>query len=113
MKKTKKIYPPLQFFFAPSPPLKNYQRFLSMTSRGDSHTTTDVKPEIIPGVQTGNGIPHDKYYICSIAHARTNRKDGTLMQRQLYIGEAHTALDIPLFILLLFKIFLLQIPVFK
>ena len=39
-----------------------------MTSHLDSHTTTDVKPEMIPGVQTGNGIPHDKYNIHGIAN---------------------------------------------
>ena len=60
-----------------------------MTSSRDSHTTTDVKPEMIPGAQTGNGIPHDEYDISSITHARTNRKDNIFMQR-LYIDEAHT-----------------------
>ena len=65
-----------------------------MTSHRDSHTITDVKPEIIPGVQTGNGIPHDKYNIRGNARARRNRKDDIFMQRRLYIDEAHTALDI-------------------
>ena len=65
-----------------------------MTSHHDSHTITDVKPEIILGVQTGNGIPHDEYDVRGIAHARTDRKDNIFMQRQLYIDEAHTALDI-------------------
>ena len=54
-----------------------------MTSQSDSHTTTDVKQEIIPGVQTGNGIPHDKYNMCGIAHVSTNRKDDIFMQRRL------------------------------
>ena len=48
-----------------------------MTSHRDSHTITDVKPEMIPGVQTGNGIAHDKYNIRGSAHERTNRKDET------------------------------------
>ena len=65
-----------------------------MTSHRDSHTTTDVKPERIPGVLTGNGIPHDKYNIHGIAHARTNIKDDIFRQRRLYIDEANTALDI-------------------
>ena len=65
-----------------------------MTSHRDSHTTTDVKPEMIPGVLTGNGIPHDKYDVCGIAHARTNRQDVIFMQKQLYIDDAHTALNI-------------------
>ena len=42
-----------------------------MTFHLDSQTTTLVQPEMIPGVQTGNRIPHDKYNICGIAHART------------------------------------------
>ena len=54
-----------------------------MTSHLDSHGTTDIKPEMLSGVQTGNGTPHDKYNIRGIAHARTNRKDDIFMQRQL------------------------------
>ena len=65
-----------------------------MTSQRDSQTTTDVKPEIISGVQTANGIPHDEYNIRGIVHAHTNRKDDIFMQNRLYIVEAHTALDI-------------------
>ena len=52
-----------------------------MTSHHDSHTITGVKPEIKPGVQIGNGIPHDKYNIRGIAHAHTNRKDDIFKQR--------------------------------
>ena len=62
-----------------------------MTSHHDSHTKTDVKPEMIPGILTGNGIPHDKYYVRGIAHARTNRKDDIFMQRRLYIDDTHGA----------------------
>ena len=65
-----------------------------MTSHLDSHTTTDVKLEMIPGVLTGNGIPHDKYNVRGMAHVRTNRKDNIFMQRRLYIEEAHMVLDI-------------------
>ena len=65
-----------------------------MTSSSDSHTITDVKPEMIQGVQTRNGIPHDKYGIRGIAYVHTNRKDDIFMQRWLYIDEAHMALDI-------------------
>ena len=66
-----------------------------MTSHLNSHRTTDIKPEMLSGVQTGNGTPHDKYHIrgIGIAHVRTNRKDNIFMQRQLYINEAHMALD--------------------
>ena len=83
VKTTSKIGLPLnKICLPPSPPIKNLPDFLLMTSHPDSHTTTDVKPEIIPGVQTGNGIPHDEYDICGIAHARTNRKDNIFMQRR-------------------------------
>ena len=60
----------------------------------DSHRTTDIKPEMLSGVQTGNGTPHDKYNIRGNAHARLHRKDDIFMQRRMYIDEAHTALDI-------------------
>ena len=49
---------------------------------------------MIPGVYTGNEIPHDKYNIRGIAHAGTNRKDDIFTQRRLYIEEAHMGLDI-------------------
>ena len=54
-----------------------------MTSHLNSHMTTDIKPEMLSGVQTGNGTPHDKYNLRGIAHARTNRKDHIYMQRRL------------------------------
>ena len=54
-----------------------------MTSHLNSHRTTDIKPEMLSGVQTGNGTPHDKYNIRGIAHARTNRKDDIFMERRL------------------------------
>ena len=65
-----------------------------MTSNLDSHTPTDEKLEILSGIQTGNRIPHDKYDVRGIAHARIDRKDDIFMQRRLYIDEAHTVLDI-------------------
>ena len=82
MKTTLKIGLPSKIFFCPLP-LKDYLKFFLMTSHYDSHTTTDVKLEIILGVSPGNGIPHDNYNICGIAHARTNRKDDISMQRRL------------------------------
>ena len=54
-----------------------------MTSHLNSHRTTDIKPEMLSGVQTRNGTPHDKYNIRGIAHARTNRKYDIFMQRGL------------------------------
>ena len=65
-----------------------------MTSHLNSHGTTDIKPEMLSGVQTGNGTPDDKYNISGIAHACTNRKGDIFMQRRLDIDEAHTALNI-------------------
>ena len=52
-----------------------------MTFHLDSQTTTNVKPEVKPGVSTGNGIPHDKYDIDGIVHTRTNKKGNIFMQR--------------------------------
>ena len=54
-----------------------------MTSHLHSHRTTDIKPEMLSGVQNGNGSPDDKYNIRGIAHVRTNRKDDIFMQRRL------------------------------
>ena len=79
-----------------------------LSSSLDSHGTTDIKPEMSSGVQTGNGTSHDKYKIRGIAHPCKNRKDDIFMQttsaklyiyigvgaRDLYIDEAHMALDI-------------------
>ena len=54
-----------------------------MTSHLNSHRTTNIKPEMLFGVQTGNGTPHDKYNILGIAHAWTKRKDNIFMQIRL------------------------------
>ena len=58
-----------------------------MTSYLDSHTTTDVKLEMLSSLQPGNGIPHDKYEICGLAHACTYRKDNhaKTISAKLYI----------------------------
>ena len=85
-----------------------------MTSHLNSHRTTDIKPEMLSGVQTGNGTPHDKYNKRGIAHARTNRKNDICMQRRLvqnfildlFIDEAHTALEFPACCLVRFAAFL-------
>ena len=52
-----------------------------MTIHLDSHTTTDVKPDILSDVKTGSGIPHDAYNVRGIAYARINRRYDTFMQR--------------------------------
>ena len=53
-----------------------------MTSKLD-HRTTDVKPAMLSGVKTGNGIHHDDYSIRGIAHVQTYRKDNIFMQRKV------------------------------
>ena len=62
-----------------------------MTSHLDSYTTTGVKPDMLSGVQTGNGIPHYRYNKRGIAHARTNRKEDIFTQRQL--GQIFTCIS--------------------
>ena len=54
-----------------------------ITSHLDSHTTTDIIPDMLSGVQTGNRIPHERYNIHGIAHVRTNRKNDIFVQRRL------------------------------
>ena len=61
-----------------------------MTFPLDSHTTTDVKLDMLSGVRTGNEISYDIYNICGIAHARTNRKDNSVMQGRL--GQIFTCI---------------------
>ena len=80
MKTTSKIGLHPQIILSPST-LKKLPEICLMTSHLDSHTTTDVKPDMLSGVQPGNGIPYDRYNIRGIAHVRTNRKDDTFMQR--------------------------------
>ena len=43
-------------------PLKELHEIFLVTSHLDSHTTTDDKPDILSGVKTGYGIPHDTLY---------------------------------------------------
>ena len=54
-----------------------------MTTHINTHWTTDIKPEMLSGVQTGNGTLHDKYNIRGIAHARKNRKDDIFRKKLL------------------------------
>ena len=43
-----------------------------MTTHLDSHTTIDVKPEMLSGDQKGNRIPHDEM------HMQAHREKNTL-----------------------------------
>ena len=57
--------------------------FFFMTSHLNSHGTTDIEPEMLSVVQTGNGTQYYKYDLRGIALACTNRKGDIFMQRQL------------------------------
>ena len=46
-----------------------------MTSHLNIHGTTNIKPEVLSGVQTGNGIQHVEYNLRDTAHVHTYRKD--------------------------------------
>ena len=52
-----------------------------MTSHLDSHMANDVKPDMLSGVQTENGIPHDRFNLRGIAHAKKTRAN-----LYMYIG---------------------------
>ena len=79
-----------------------------MTFHLNSHKTTDIKPEMLSGVQTGNGTPHGKYDIRGIAQAHKQKRrhfhakttsaklyiHNGVGERDFYIDEAHTELDI-------------------
>ena len=71
--------------------------FFLMTSHLQRHRTTDIKPEMLSGVQARKGTPHDKYNLRGIAHAMTSAKLYIYIgvgSRDLFIDEAHTALGI-------------------
>ena len=82
MKTTLKTKTTLNLIYLPPHLREYYLKFFLMTSHLNSHRTTDIKPEMLSGVQTGNGTPHDKYDIRGIAHAWTNRKDYICKQRR-------------------------------
>ena len=79
-----------------------------MTSHLNSHGTTDIKPEMLSGVQTGNGTSHGKYNIRGIARAHKQKRRHFhakttsaklyyyigVRPRDLFIDEAHTVLHI-------------------
>ena len=48
--------------------------FFLTISHLDSHTTTDVKPEMLLDVQTGNIIPHDEFITRHCAFGRITEK---------------------------------------
>ena len=54
-----------------------------MTFHLNNHRTAEIKPEMLSGVQIGNGTSHDKCNIRGIVHVRTNRKDDICMKRRL------------------------------
>ena len=58
MKTTSKNFPPLQNFLPPLLLKRILLDIFFMTSHLDSHGTTYIKPDMLSGVQTGNGIQH-------------------------------------------------------
>ena len=82
MKTSSKIVPSPHNNIAPPYYYDNTWIFLK-ASHLDSHTTNNVKPEMLSGVQTGNRIPYDEYNVRGIAHARAYRKYNIFIQRRL------------------------------
>ena len=77
------------------PSLKEYYLiFFLMTSQVGSHGTTDIKPEMLSGVQTRNGIQHVEHHICCIAHVHAYRKDNLFMQRLQLLSVAPPLSDL-------------------
>ena len=57
---------------------------MTMTIHLDCYATTDCKPEVLSGVETGNRIPHDEWNLRGIAHMYTYTEKTTFfMQRRL------------------------------
>ena len=75
MQTTSKVVPSPKFFLAPPQLKKILPDIFFMTSPLGSHGTTDIKPEMLSCVQTGDGIQHVKYNMRGIAHVHANRKD--------------------------------------
>ena len=48
-----------------------YLKKMLMTIHLDCYVTTDCKPEMLSGVETGNRIPHDEWNLRGIVHAHT------------------------------------------
>ena len=67
-----------------------------MTSHLNSHRTTDIKPEMLSGVQTGNGTPHDKYNVRGAGHI-----PGIFSLHAAYSALRHFYLDIKQLVLTL------------
>ena len=78
---------PLLVGFVPPPQLTLTPRHWDYMTLGHWYSGTlehcVVKPEMLWGVQTEHGIPHDKFNMHGIAHARTNRKYDIFIQRLL------------------------------
>ena len=50
---------------------------MRMTFYLDCSATTDSKPEMLSGVETGNIIPHDEWNLRGIGHAHTHTEKTT------------------------------------
>ena len=78
-----KNWPTTQQQLCPNLSYYNITQIFFKTSHLYSHTTNDVNPEMLSGVQTGNRIPHDDYNERGNSNARASVKDHIFMQRKL------------------------------
>ena len=56
-----------------------YLKKMTMTIHLDCYATTDCKPEVLSGVETGNRIPHDEWNLRGIAHMYTYTEKTTFL----------------------------------
>ena len=56
-----------------------YLKKMTMTIHLDCYATTDCKPEVLSGVETGNRIPHDEWNLRGIAHVYTYTEKTTFL----------------------------------
>ena len=59
-----------------------YLKIMFMTPHLDSHSTTDLKPEILSAVETGNRILCDGRNVRGVMHVHMCRKDDIFRQRR-------------------------------
>ena len=58
---------------------------MTMTIHLDCYATTDCKPEVLSGVETGNRIPHDEWNLRGIAHVYTYTEKTTFLCKDDYM----------------------------
>ena len=63
-----------------------YLNKMTMTIHLDCYATTDCKPEVLSGVETGNRIPHDEWNLRGIAHMYTYTEKTTFLEALASLG---------------------------